>query len=107
MPCGRGIGLGEFLEQLRLLLRRHADACIGYCKLDPIAPVDHFSHAQRHSPVLGKLASVAQQIEQDLPQPHGIDGQRAKVLLAFDDQTVLVLLGKLPRGADHLVDQRG
>jgi hypothetical protein len=28
-PCGLGVGLGEFLEQLRLLLRRHADAGVG------------------------------------------------------------------------------
>ena len=38
---GRGIGLGELLEQLRLLLRRHADAGIGHGELDPVASVDH------------------------------------------------------------------
>ena len=32
---GRGIGLGELLKQLGLLLRRHADASIGDGKLDP------------------------------------------------------------------------
>src|SRR5215469_48798 len=34
---GQGIGLGEVLEQFRLLLRRHADAAVGDCKLDPVA----------------------------------------------------------------------
>ena len=32
---GQGIGLGEILEQLRLLLRRHTDAGIRYRELDP------------------------------------------------------------------------
>ena len=40
-----------------------------------------------------------------MPQPHGIDGKRAKFLVRFDQEAVLVLLGELPRGADHLVDQ--
>ena len=30
----------------------------------------------------------------------------AEIVLAFDHQTVLVLLGQLARRADHLVDQR-
>src|SRR5262249_44498412 len=34
---GRGIGLAELLEQLGLLLRRHADAAIGHGQLDPVA----------------------------------------------------------------------
>src|SRR5262249_31669029 len=41
LPCGRGIGLGELLEQLGLLLSRHADAGIGHRQLDPVASVDH------------------------------------------------------------------
>ena len=38
---GRGIGLGELLKQLCLLLRRHADASIGNGKLDPVASIGH------------------------------------------------------------------
>ena len=34
--CCRGIGLGEFLEQLRLLLR-HADVGVGDGEFDPVA----------------------------------------------------------------------
>jgi hypothetical protein len=34
---GRGIGLGEFFEQLCLLLRRHADAGVGDGELDEAA----------------------------------------------------------------------
>jgi hypothetical protein len=45
---GRGIGLGEFLEQLRLLLRGPAYAAIGHGELDPVASVDQLSRPQRH-----------------------------------------------------------
>ena len=38
---GRRIGLGELLEQLRLLLSRHADAGVGDGQLDPVASVDN------------------------------------------------------------------
>jgi hypothetical protein len=37
----RGVGLGELLKQLRLLLRRHADASIGNGKLDHVASIGH------------------------------------------------------------------
>jgi hypothetical protein len=36
---GRGVGLGEFLEQLRLLFRRHADAALGNGELDLVPSV--------------------------------------------------------------------
>src|SRR5262249_27338812 len=49
---------------------------------------------------------IAEEIEQDLPQPHGVHGQCAEVLLGVDDEVVLVLLGQLSGGADYLVDQR-
>ena len=98
---GRGIGLGEFLEQLRLLLRRHADAGVGDGQLDPVAAVDHLARPQLDLALLGELAGIAQQVEQDLPQPHGVDGERAEVLRRFDRQAVLVLLGELSRGADR------
>jgi len=88
-----------------LLLRRHADAGVRHRDLNPIASVDHFSRAQHHFALLGEFASVAQQVEQDLSQPHGIDSQRAEVFLAFDHEAVLVLLRELPRGADHFIDQ--
>ena len=56
--------------------------------------------------VLGELAGIAQQVEQDLPQPHGVDGERAEILRGLDDEAVLVLLGKLARSTDNLFDQR-
>src|SRR5262245_18010875 len=51
------------------------------------------------------FVNFAQEIEQNLLEPHGVRGERAQVLLGFDDEAVLVLLGKLPRGADHLIDK--
>src|SRR6516164_1561656 len=39
LPRGQRVGLSEFGEQLRLLLRRHANAGIGNRKLDPVAAV--------------------------------------------------------------------
>src|SRR5262249_2347370 len=47
-PRGGAVGLGEFLEQLALLLRRHADAGIGHRKLDPVAAVGDFPDPQLH-----------------------------------------------------------
>jgi hypothetical protein len=45
-------------------------------------------------------------IEQNLLEPQGIRVERANVLLGFDDEVVLVLLGELSRGADDILDQR-
>ena len=39
LPCRRGIGLGKLLEQLCLLLSRHADAGVGHGELNPVATV--------------------------------------------------------------------
>src|SRR4029450_10261749 len=103
---GKGIGLAEFLEQLLLLLRRHADTGIRYGELDPAASVGHLASTQPALALFGELAGIAQQVEQYLPQPHGIHGQWAEALLTLDDQAILVLLGKLARRADDLVDQR-
>jgi hypothetical protein len=39
-----------------------------------------------------------------LPQAHGIEGERAKIVRGVDREAVLVLVGELTRGADDLVD---
>src|SRR5215813_12123868 len=75
--------------------KRHRQPRVG----DPARP-------QPDLAFLGELAGIAEEIEQDLPQPHGVDGQCAEVLLGVDDEAVLVLLGKLSGGADDVVDQR-
>src|SRR5262245_28300896 len=102
----RGVGLGKFLEDFGLLLGGHADTAIGNCHLDPVASVDQPLCFELDLTLLGELAGIAQKIEQDLPEAHGIDGERAKIVRGLRREAVLVLLGQLPRGADNLVDQR-
>src|SRR5262245_49542136 len=104
---GQGIGLGEVLEQLGLLLRLHADAAVRDCKLDPVASVRDLARPERHFAFFRELAGIAQKIEQDLLEPHGVGGEGAQVLLRVDDEAVLVLFGELTGGADHLVDESG
>src|SRR5262249_45476330 len=79
---GERIGLGEILKQFRLLLRRHADAAIRNGKLDPVASVRHLAHPQGDLALFRELTGIAQQIEQNLLEPHGIHGQGAEILSA-------------------------
>ena len=98
--------MSEFREKLRLLLRCHADAGVADCKLDPVAAVGDLSRRELDLALLGEFASVAQQVEQDLPHPHGIGNQRTQVLLHLDNEPIAVLLRELAGGADDLIDQR-
>src|SRR5262249_37991271 len=61
---GRGISLAELLEELRLLLRRHADATVGDRELDPAASVGDPARSQRDLTFLGELARIAEEVEQ-------------------------------------------
>src|SRR5262245_56790260 len=70
---GRGIGLAELLEQLSLLLRTHANAGVSDRELNPVATVGDPARPQPDLAFLGELAGIAQQVEQYLPQPHGVD----------------------------------
>ena len=67
-------------------------------QLDPVASVSHPLSPQLDIALFGELAGIAQQIEQDLAQPHGVDRQRAEIVEGLDRKAVLVLLGKLTRG---------
>src|SRR5258707_2180989 len=68
---GRGVGLAELLEQLSLLLRRHADAGVGDGKLDEVAAIAHLACRKLDLARFGEFAGIAEEIEQYLPQPHG------------------------------------
>src|SRR5499427_1000338 len=103
---GRGVSLAELLEQLCLLLRSHANASVSDGELSPAASVGDPTRLQLNLTLFGELAGIAQQVEQYLPQPHGVHGEDTQVLLGVDNETVLVLLGKLSGGANDLVDQR-
>src|SRR5262249_9641390 len=100
-----GICLGEILEQFRLLLRCHADATIRDRKLDPVASIRHLAYSQGDLALFRELAGIAQEIEQNLLEAHGVRVERTRVLPGFDNEAILILLGKLPCGANDLVDE--
>jgi hypothetical protein len=83
------------------------DAAVRNGKLDPAASVRHLAHSQRDLALFRELAGIAQEIEQNLLEPHGVRVERAQVLLRFDGEAILVLLGELSRGANDLVDEPG
>jgi hypothetical protein len=55
---GRGIGLGEFFEQLCLLLRGHPNAGVGDGELDEAAAIAHLRAASLTSPALVNLQAL-------------------------------------------------
>src|SRR5262245_2169318 len=57
---GGFIRLAELLEQLGLLLSRHADAGIGYGQLNPVAAVPDPTRSQLDLAFLRELAGIAQ-----------------------------------------------
>src|SRR5262249_46014234 len=77
---GRGIGLAELLEQLCLLLRRHADSGVRDGELDEAAAIAHLACCQLDLAHFGELARITEEIEQNLLEPHGVRGERAQVL---------------------------
>ncbi|MNC26195.1 hypothetical protein D3C75_743170 [compost metagenome] len=64
--------LGKGLKQLGLLLGRNADSCILYTKFQSeLAPVraELRPYSNRNMPRLGKLNSIADQVNHHLAQP--------------------------------------
>src|SRR6516162_7097611 len=57
---GRGVSLAELLEQLCLLLRRHANAGIDHRQLGPIASIGHLARLQLDLTLFGELARIVQ-----------------------------------------------
>jgi hypothetical protein len=60
---------------------READAAIRDRKLDPVASIRHLAHSERHLAFFRELAGIAQQVEQNLLEPHGVHVERAHVSL--------------------------
>jgi hypothetical protein len=56
--------------------------------------------------LLRELAGIAQQIEQNLLEPHGVRDERTQILLGFHNEPVLVLLGELSRGVIDVARSR-
>ena len=94
-------------NSLRLLLRRHADAGVGDGELDPVAAVADLARPQRHLALLGELAGIAQEVEQDLPQPHRVGGERRRDSPAHSTTSRFLFCSASWRAVPiDLVDQR-
>src|SRR5262249_16316582 len=96
--CSRGIGLAELLEQLGLLLRSHADAGVSDRELNPAASVGNSARPQPDLTFLGELAGIAEEVEQDLPQPHGVHGQCATKVTVLRLPGIMTLLNEVSQG---------
>jgi hypothetical protein len=69
----RCIGLHEFLEQFAVLFGGHPDAGVSDSEIDSVATVSqHPARTQCHLTLLGEFAGIAEQIEQNLSQPHRV-----------------------------------
>ncbi len=66
----------------------------------------NLAHSQNYAAVLRELAGVAQQIEKNLPNPHGVGFDGREIAWTFHGQAILVLLGERTCGADDFFDQR-
>ena len=75
------------LKDRGLLLGRHSDARVDHVESDvrvgPIGQI-HQPHHQPHAAELGELDRVAQQIDENLPEPRGIGANR------FGNQSVIL-----------------
>src|SRR5437016_8227176 len=74
------------------------------CRLSLSLSLPTFA-ADENLALFRELTGIAQPIKQNLLEPHGVRVERAQVLLGFDDEAVVVLLGELSRGADDLIDK--
>jgi hypothetical protein len=79
---------------------------VGDGKLDEATAIAHLAYRKFDLARFGELACITEEIEKDLPQPQGVQGQCAEVLFGVNDEAVLVLLGKLSGRADDIFDQR-
>jgi hypothetical protein len=66
-------------------------------ELDEVAAIAHLACRKLDFARFGEFAGIAEKVEQDLPQPHGVHAQCAEVLLGVNDEAVLVLVGEQSR----------
>ncbi len=91
---GRGVGLGEGLEQPAHLLVAHADAGILDREGEDRAAGSRLRlrHRQRHQSALGEFRGIAEQVDQALLQLHQIDMHGADIGRRHDLEIVAVLV---------------
>ncbi len=77
---GRAVGLGEMLENLSLRLRRDADAGILHAQLDlqPLRSRRTYPGTHHDFAAGGELDGVVEQIDEHLPQAHGIPAHQQR-----------------------------
>src|SRR5690349_1008450 len=69
----RGVRLGKFLEQLSLLFGTDANAGILHAEANPLLPFHcALAHVERDRSVIGELAGIAHQVEENLPYLGGV-----------------------------------
>src|SRR5919106_816305 len=105
---GGGVGLGEGLEKLPQLVRRHADAGVAYAERQPVLAVDRLpGNVQRHGPALGELARVAQQVEEGLTDLGQIGMYGADAVGTAHVQPVDILRRQRLDDGGDVPDERG
>jgi hypothetical protein len=118
---GQGICLGEFLEQFGLLFGGQADGYggtgLGARADDGWRPVSATASSTQSrpsatlrtrratSPSFVNLQALLSRLSRICLSLMASRVERAQVLLGFDDEAVLVLLGELSGGADDLIDK--
>ena len=106
---GRGIGLGEGLEQAAELLLVHADPGVGDVEREARRTGWYVLAGQRkgHAPILRELRRIAEQVDQALLELGEIGAHRADIGRAVDDELVAVLLHQRLDDRADLLDQPG
>src|SRR6266404_6943670 len=107
LSCDRCIRLGKLEKQVLLLLGRDSDSSVADAESNPIAALD-FAWINIHGDraVIGKLAGVAQQIEQDLSDFSDICVHRAEAFCDMHANRVAVFSCRRLQRGGHFLDQR-
>ncbi len=109
-PCRGRIRLRERLEQFSALLLVHPDAGVFDDEHDAGAAPAERRRAGAHAdaPALGELQRIAEQVEQDLPQPGRIADQRVVRSGLHGAGEEQAFRSRLPlEGREHAIDQAG
>ena len=89
------------------LLLGDPDPGVGDSEVDPVLAVLMYRRdAQGYVSILGELAGVAEQVEEDLAQPHAVGVNRADRRRTIKHQFIVVLLRERPCSIQRLVDDR-
>src|SRR3954466_9230876 len=101
----RSIGLSKFFEKVVPLLRGNTNAGVGYLKANPVLSVLKFPvNVQSDRAVISKLAGVAEQVEQYLPDFCYIRAHGSDLVSHAYPQCIFVLLNRRPKSRNDLVN---